>query len=243
MSYEYRHPFTVRISDCDMAGRLRPSALQREVLEIGEVQAANFGLSRNALLAHDMCWVLYRFRAVMRAPVTYGDTLTVTTWPGAPEGPIFTRHTVVERADGAPAAEVITAWVLMSVSTRRPLRPTALPIPIPAHGRPAPLPLPGMLRLDSPVPCGARPILFCDIDVNRHLNNARSLDFALDMLDAATLDTRGVTEWQINYSAEGRPNDVLDLFTQPDGDAALAQARRQADGKTVFEARVVFGES
>lgn len=238
---EMTFDMTVRISDCDASGRYRPSVLLTNLQELGEIQAAGFGLSRADLIAHGMCWVLYRQRVVMERYPTYGETFRMTTWPGEIAGPSFQRHYVMERPDGAPVGSATTSWVLINIETRRPLRPSALPVDFPGNGeRTPPLPPPSMLRVDGAKPIATRAVTYSDLDINGHMNNTRYIDWICDTLDLDKLLEHGLADFQINYIAEARPGDVLSLDAATDGGGILTVGRR-GDGRTVFEARTVYG--
>ncbi len=241
MSAEYRTTRTVSISDCDERGRIRPSALLVLMQEVGEIHASSYGLSRARLVERGMCWVLYRQRVVMRTLPPFGEEIGVTTWPGAVEGPLFPRCFTFDSADGTHLGDAVTAWVLMDINTRRPLRPTVIDGEVPACGRPAPLPMPGMLRVTGGEPLGTRAVRYSDVDVNGHMNNTRYIDWVCDTMDYKALAARGLAEWQINYTAEALPGETLDLCAQPEGDATLFAGKRLSDGRAVFEARAVLG--
>lgn len=241
MNARYTLKTIVSISDCDPSGRPRPSSILIQMQELGEVHAASYGLSRQHLGENGMCWVLYRQRIVMDAYPTFGDEIAISTWPGTVEGPVFPRHFLFERPNGERIGRAVTAWVLMNIETRRPLRPTALPGEVPIHtGRETPLPLPGMLRLPASEPLGTRTVHYSDLDVNGHMNNTRYIDWVCDLLDYPTLSRRGLGEWQINYTAEALPGDTLALYQAEDEGGILVQGKRPSDGRTVFDARTVF---
>lgn len=242
MKHELETTYTVRISDCDVGGHFRTSTLVKELLELGEDQAALFNLDRRTLLEKGVCWVLYRQAGAIRRQLTFGDQLTAVTWPGEISGPVFPRYFALFDQQGAAIGEGVTSWVLMDVNTRRPLRPSVLPGVLPvSDARPPSMPLPGMLRMENAAPIGQRTVVYSDLDVNGHMNNARYIDWVLDTQDASAIAARGVSAWQLNYITEAKLGEVLELYAQPDGSAVLTQGKRASDGRVVFEARTVVG--
>ena len=210
--------------------------------ELSEIHAAHLGFSRSSLLENGMMWVLYRLHVVMNEYPTYGDTLVETTWPCAIEGPVFPRHFRFNRPDGTQVGKAITAWVLIDLKTRRPLRPAALPGTIPPSELPPSLPMPGMLRIAGGTPLGSRTVLYSDLDINGHMNNTRYIDWVCDTLDLSALLSGTLKEFQINYISEALPGERIDLFAQTEGNTTLTLGKR-GDGRTVFEARTVLGDS
>ncbi len=237
MRHELAMTKEVRISDCDAGRRIRLSALITDLHELGEAQAVAFGLSRNELLEKGMCWVLYRQRIVMRKLPGYGETMRVTTWPAALQGPVFPRYFVLEDETGEQIGEAVTAWILMDVATRRPLRPTAIPGVLPvSDARENPLPLPGMLRIESAQEAEKRAVKYSDVDVNGHMNNTRYIDWTADVLPFDMLLKDGLHDIQVNYISEALPGEALMLLTA-EADGGMLVTGRRADGKTVFEAK------
>lgn len=242
MNVSYTITKTVRISDCDAAGRWRVSAILIDTQELAEIHAATLGLSRAFLIEKGMCWVLYRQQVVMHRYPTFGEEVVLTTWPGKVEGPMFPRHYTITTPDGAPVGEIVTTWVLMDIHTRRPMRPSALPGTLPAdESRKASLPLPGMLRITGAAPREDRVVRYSDLDVNGHMNNTRYIDWICDLLDLQTLHARGLASLQINYISEALGAETLTLATlADDAGGLLVQGTRASDGRTVFESAVSY---
>ncbi len=242
MQTELTRALRVTISDCDADGRWRPSAVLVQMQELAEVHSAELGLSRVHLVENGVIWVLYRQRIEMDSYPTFGDEILMTTWPGAIDGPLFPRYFTIAKKDGTPIGRAATSWILMDVKTRRPMRPSALPGKVPADlSREAPMPLPGMLRVTGAAPLASRKVCYSDLDVNAHMNNTRYIDWICDALDLQTLRRRGLASWQLNYIAEGRPGETLNLAQAAGGDTILIAGTRAADGRPVFEASVTFG--
>lgn len=243
MPVELTSSIEIRISDCDARNRWRPSAILVEMQELAEKHAAVLNLPRTKLIANGMVWVLYRQRIVMHHYPTFCETVHVTTWPGPIEGPVFPRYYTLEKADGTRIGEAATSWILMDIRTRRPMRPSALPEPLPISAeREAPLPLPGMLRIANASPLMERSVRYSDLDVNGHMNNTRYIDWICDALDLDTLNERGLSQFQINYISEGRPGETLSLASAEENGAILFQGKRITDDRLVFEASVTFAD-
>lgn len=229
----------VQISDCDANGRLRPSVAQSKLLEVGEQQAGQFGVSYAELLRRDMCWVLYRQHSRFRRMPKAFQSIRATTWPGMIAGPVFPRFFVLEQ-DGERIGEAVTSWVLIQVSNRRPLRPSVLEGQLPQSPESEPLPLPGMLRIENARQVLERTVRYSDVDINGHMNNAKYLDWACDLLPFERLRERGICEWQINYTSETLPGETLALSLLEEGDAAYVQGKKTHDGRVAFEAKMMY---
>lgn len=238
MAIELYQDFSVRISDCDPTGKMRPASLLVEMQELAEAHSAQLGFSREHLIANGIVWILYRQHAVMYEYPAFGDAVRLITWPGKIEGPLFPRYFRLERANGRCLGEMVTSWVLVNIHTRRPMRPSALPGEFPANEeRTSSLALPGMLRIEDAQPAHTRAVQYSDLDVNQHMNNTRYLDWVCDLLPLDAMLKGGLERWQLNYISEAKAGENLRLLSIPQGRETLVQGKG-ADGRTVFEASV-----
>lgn len=241
MKSELTKTIIIQISDCDISGRWRPSAAQATLLGIGEENAMSLGLSYTEMLQRDMCWVLYRQQINLHQIPKALDEVKITTWPGAVEGPLFARCFILETEEGTRIGEAITSWVLINVKTRRPLRPSVLQGQLPENtDRVSPMPLPGVLRIENAQYVEERTVLYSDVDVNGHMNNARYLDWVCDILPLQTLRARGINQWQVNYIAEALPGEKLELSIREEADLCYIVGKKSVDGRTAFEAKIWY---
>lgn len=80
----------------------------------------------------------------------------------------------------------------------------------------------------------ARMPAYTDLDVNGHVNNTRYADWLCDALGAALLSRRCLARLHINYAAEIRPEQEMELRLVESGDAFYFSGTH--GGKQHFEA-------
>ncbi|MBQ8145138.1 MAG: hypothetical protein IJ042_10185, partial [Butyricicoccus sp.] len=122
---------------------------------------------------------------------------------------------------------------------RRLLRPSAVlasgSYPVIQKGTLVP---PGKLRLQADSFHHIHTVRYSDMDINRHLNNARIVELISDALDLHARDGLFVRSLQVNYTAESVAGDELALYV---GEADGTYAVRGVCGETErFEAAVIF---
>lgn len=239
MKPEFQMDVRVNDNECDPYGRWRPSAILNKTQAVADVHSEKMGYARDNLLKNDMCWVLYRLSVRMHAYPSGTDIVRVTTWPAPIAGPVFPRYFTMESPDGSKIGEIVAGYILMSVSTRRPLRPSALDTAIETNDRPAPMPLPSALHLDGAQQIGSRPVRYSDLDLNGHMNNTRYIDWVCDAVGTDALRP-GLAGWQVNYISEARPDELLTLRAKTEGSTTLIIGKRAENGKTVFESSVTL---
>ena len=236
MEGQLTQTFILRMRDCDAHGRWKRSSLLKEMQELGEDHSSVLGLSRATLIEQGMCWVLYRQVFALYEEPMLGEELSMTTWPGPIEGPLFPRYYACQRGDKL-IGEVATTWALFDIQKRRVLRPSMLPRSYAPCLRPSGLALPGAL---PGVQSGAewplaetRRVRYTDLDANGHMNNARYADWISDLLEG-----QDIRRLQINYVTEARLGDQAALHLGQDG---LIMGLRQ-DGRTIFQAQAVLAQ-
>ena len=63
-----------------------------------------------------------------------------------------------------------------------------------------------------------RKVMYSDLDVNQHMNNARYLEWACDLVDLDFYKTKYIKELSINYRKEIKPASLVDLYVGKNAD-------------------------
>ena len=171
-----RATFTVHSFDADAFGLLSAAALAGYLQEAAGRSADTLGFGMSHLNERGLAWVLARQQVVLDAPIRFGDSLTVETWPSGLDRISALRDFRLWR-DGVEVGRALTSWLVMELATRRPRRPDRI-LPPERHaqtGHVMPLP-------DAPVPALAEAALerrfqvrFADIDTNLHVLGGRPM--------------------------------------------------------------------
>lgn len=135
--------------------------------------------------------------------------------------------------------EVVSAWVLADVDSRRLLRLADIPELQGTEGENCKTrKLTKLRRPAELVLAERRPMHYSDTDINGHVNNTRYADFACD---AVGMPRPGqfLSELRLGYLAECRIGEVLEISAggAPDRPFVLGC---DAEGKARFEAELVF---
>lgn len=216
-----REPFLVHGYEVDAFGLLTAPALAGYLQEIAGHHAEELGVGMEALRARGQAWVLGRQRLQILRPVAEGERLEIETWPSGANRLAALRDFAVRREDGEVVARAVTAWFVLDLATRRPLRPDRVLDPAlhpeREHALPPPEPrLPGVGAAERE----ARfPVRYADIDRLLHVANACYVGWALEAVPEETWRTRRLASLETLYLAETR------------GGAVLSRAARAGDGE------------
>jgi acyl-ACP thioesterase len=192
---------------------------------------AELGVSMQDLLAEGRAWVLAHFRLEIDRLPDWNEEITLETWPSGLERLFATREVVFRDGNGEALAQGTSAWLVINTERRRPTRPPAALYDIETPDRPAPLStdlddLPAPDRTDCEREFTVR---YHDLDLNRHVNNVRYLEWALETLPPSILDERRCTGLALQFEAEATHGDPVRATAQTDhGEGPLRVRHRLA---------------
>ncbi len=227
--------FPIRIADCDVNNFWCPSAILTELQETATLHSAAIGCGREELLAAGLAWVVARLSLRMHRYPVSGETVTIRTFHRPNRHSFFPRFFVISDSRGEIIGEASSLWLLMDLESRQAVPPDRLPHPLPDNSdMPVPLPLPGNIPLvDAEETVTPWPVLFTDLDPNRHVNNTRYADWLCNVLGIETMSSHLLETLNIHYNTEVRPGQspVMRLYRSGDKVRLLGEV----DGNPAFE--------
>jgi medium-chain acyl-[acyl-carrier-protein] hydrolase len=239
----FTEEFSIRSFDVDCAGRLRPTALFNYFQDIAGRHADALGLGYKALQSSGNLWVLSRALVRITRLPRWEESVQLTTWPKGVDGLLFLREFSLTDQTGATLVLGTTGWLFLDAQSFKPLGAQSLPIPLPVmpqkHALDEPL---KKLKVPAALPeSHARKVLQSDIDVNKHVNNARYVDWVMDMYDVDFHAGHSLRSLQMNYLGEAHPNDVITLRSGNVGSSPqtdFVEGTREGEGGRIVQALV-----
>lgn len=242
MTFILRNTFPLPASDIDTANRVKLAALFRYMQDGASSNAADLGCGFAQMESLGIYWVLSWARTVCDRYPAHGDTITVETWPKGVHKLFSLRDFFFEDSEGRRVARATTAWVILNRETRRVMTRAALPVQFTDFpDRVALTDLPEKLPLDGAwTSVEERSILYSDIDVNGHVNNARYVDFLCDAFPVERHLREHIAALTIRYHAETRQGETLTVQLREEADPAAPSIVRavKGDGTLVVHAKV-----
>jgi len=182
MPLTHTSTFRVRHYELDPYGHVNNVMYLRYMQEAAFAASAAAGYPLERYQAMQRLWLIHETEIEYLRPLTFGDTVEVTTWV-ADFSKVRSRRMYVMRrlGDEAPAAKGYSDWVFMDTATERPAAipaelsaafwPEGQPPVIKRQPFPAPPPAPaGLFRL-------RRAVEWRDVDAAQHVNNANYLAY------------------------------------------------------------------
>jgi acyl-ACP thioesterase len=228
--------------DADCTGRLTLTSLCGFLEETAWRHANHLGFGWSETNDKGFVWVVLRLQMQIDEWPLWNQTIRVITWHRGIDKIMAYRDFLVEDMKGRVLARVVSTWLVLDMTSRRPVRPeiakdalshglteSALPhdadkLSIPANGS----------------PLAQYTVSFPDIDLNEHANHVRYPEWVMRFLPVEDLKNKKLVGFSVNYLAEAHAGDVIDLISEGDLNDLHIGGIRHSDDKQVFAAKFNF---
>ena len=239
--------FKVHSYEVDANQRATLETVCRYFQEAAWNHAEALGAGYGHLQKLNCLWVLSRLAVRIEALPSWGETLTVQTWPRAAKSVFAMRDFEIFNPSGARLIGGSSAWLVLNGGTRKPQRIDKLlshlrPI---AHRRAIPDD-PEKLDLEAQsqaVPSREVSVRWSDLDVNGHVNYGKYIGWALDGFSAEFHRTRTVKGLEANYLGETAADETLVIAGQQLSSGESYYSLTKAEGIEVCRVKIWFTDS
>ena len=237
----------MRFGAIDKSDRLKLDAVFQFFQEAAISHAENLGVGREEMARTGQVWILSRISVLADRRPNYGETVTVRTWPRGGEKLFAMRDFDIRDKDDIAAVSGRSAWLIVDMEKRRPLRPQSVMDNLPQNE--------GLNALTTEAGGAAalsersnlqktaeRQALYTDVDYNGHVNNVRYVQWIEDALDPQLLEKAEKMRLDINYMNEILGGETVELMSAPiDGENCPAfafEGRKKESAQTAFRAEL-----
>lgn len=235
----WREMRRVESFDIDAAGRLRPQALFAYLLNGAWNHASGTPYGHEELTARGLFWVLTKVQILVRRAPGWGERILLETWSKEAVRLSALRDYAVSSEQGEKLVSATTVWMILDHATGRPQRFSQAPEGFPWRaGRDE---LETSLRKVPEVTDGAPAaqfrVRYSDIDVNRHVNSARYLQWMVDSHPHDFLEASEPRAIEISFLGQALPDDEVVVHATMARNHELLSIRRAADGRELCRGR------
>lgn len=240
MSEITTYKYSVEPQDVDFTLKASVASVINYMLNVAGTDAHRKGFGVDVLQGRSFTWVLSRLAVeVERRPEQYTD-IEIDTWVNEFNRLTTTRNFRMHAGEEL-YAEGVSQWCVIDMESRsavdlnifkdiydRALVDEASPIAPP-------------LRLRGIVPqtSMSRPVVYSDIDFNRHVNTLRYVDLIFDTLPLEVIEQRDKLRIDIHFIAEALYGECLSVGSVVEGDVWQFEITSDS-GKTLCRARIEF---
>ena len=231
---------TVRLIEIDAHGTLAVGALCDFLQEAAGNHAGALGVAVWHLQERHLTWVLSRLRLRIDRLPSAGERLEVRTWPTGAERLFALRDFEVLDAQGRRIAAAVSAWLILDISARRPVRIQSVFDP-PGIGEASRSldagteKLPALEGADRETPVIVR---LSDLDANLHANNARIAEWIVEGVGRDAWQGSLLRGLDVDFMAEAMHGDTIVSRSRADGEGGhLHSLVRGGDGREIARGR------
>ncbi len=246
MNTSFKKEFQVRMNDVDRFDRLKVSTMLLYIQQISGLHSDSFSLTYDALAQKGIFWAVIRHKVqVTRLPLK-DEIITLETWPMPTTRVAYPRATVAYDAEGKELFRSTCLWILMDLKERSMLLPNNSGVLVEGTIRGDELSSPKSLMPKDLEQQIDRKVVFSDLDLNGHMNNARYLDWVQDLLPADYHRDHPVRELTVCYINEALEAQTLQQHWSLDDQGLLqVDIHRQKDTDAedhdrIFAAKVQY---
>lgn len=205
----YYEIYNIKEYECDCKGLLKVSQMLRLMQQTSSAQLEQLGIGYKKLLAENMVFLMSALEITINKRPSYMENITVSTCPLESKGARFFRYNSFSAENGEILAEAVTSWLLVNPNSRKIYRPNQFPYTL----------VTGKLEDDSFIKLrmpkleqySTRKVVYSDIDVNGHINNARYADIALDCIPYGVVKNNEVKSLNLQFKQECMPGENMEL--------------------------------
>jgi len=243
----WQETIPVRFGAIDKSDRLTLNAVFQFFQEAAISHAENLGCGREDMARTGQVWILSRISVLVDRRPKYRETVTVRSWPRGGEKLFAMRDFDIRDSGDIPAVSARSAWIIVDIAKRRPLRPQSVMDNLPQNeGLDALPPQAGgaaaLAERSNLQKAAERKALYTDVDYNGHVNNVRYVQWIEDTLDPQLLERAEKIRLDVNYTNEILGGEVVEILSAPiegENTAAFAfEGRKKESGQTAFRAEL-----
>lgn len=239
----WREKFQVRSFDVGLNAVMRMSNLCGFMQEAAGRHANHLDVGHHFMQQSGKVWVLSRIYLSINQLPAWGQEFFVETWPLGTERIFYRRDYQID--DGNSVMLSATSyWILLDLNTRKPsFVPLDEEVLKHNQGRYSmPMPSETFRNVVSDV-YQIHQVRYSDLDQNKHVNNARYVEWIFNVLNQDLLEKTTPSYFAIEYKHEAKAGDVIELRTSriDEKKPAFAVEGRFADSNQVsFRSKIVF---
>jgi len=243
----WQESFPVRFGAVDKSDRLTLDTIFNYFQEAAICHADNIGVGREDMSGQ--AWILSRMSVLVNRRPNYRENIIIRTWPRGFEKLFAIRNYQIKDKDGVPVVSARSAWLIVDIEKRRPLRPQSLPAELPLNeGLDALTPedkgAAALAERNDLIKAAERKALYSDLDFNGHVNNIRYINWIEDSIEPRLLENADKMRLDINYISEILSGEVIELYSSDDekniseSRAFAFEGRKKEGGQTAFRAEL-----
>jgi medium-chain acyl-[acyl-carrier-protein] hydrolase len=237
----WKESFNVHTYEVDALGRLSLPLLGSLLQEAASRHAMHLGWGYQSLIMKDCIWVLTALKIQLDQDLRWNDRVIIRTWPSGRNKFFYFRDFTIENQNRVIFGNATTNWMIIDRKSRRPARPE-----IPEtfdyatmknlfDSQPHKWPVIETLIVQEVIQ-----VRFDDLDINRHVNNIRYLDWMMRSIASDFRKRHRLKCFEIHFLSEATEQNEIGICLQQNGTELQHLLKQMQTGKAVSQAKSVW---
>ncbi|MFO7666125.1 MAG: thioesterase [Desulfobacterales bacterium] len=225
--------------DADALGRLRLQTLFAFLLNSAWNHTSGTSFGYEAMSERNLIWVLIKMQILIKRLPKWCERITITTWgKGTVRLYALRDFTIVSEA-GEKLVSATSSWMILDRTSGWPKRfdKNSESFPWQPGKDEIETNLKKVQELNGGMELARFRVVFSDIDINRHVNSTKYLQWMIDSHSYEHLEATEIRDIELSFLSEALPNEEVAVFSEKTDNHELCSVRRVGDGKEFCRAR------
>lgn len=208
----YTEHYEVSSHDVDINNYIKPSLLQRYMIETADHQMRDRRPTYYELFMDGKAFILTRISIEVYGQIRKYDKLDVQTWRCPEKGATFTRCFAVMRSEEV-MAKGYSVWAVVNHRTGKLCKASEVDLSSYEIEEPHPMNIPNRFRLPKELDfekVGEKTVLYSDVDINLHMNNTMYPDMLWNLIPG--IRDKAVTSVNLRFQKEAPLGADIEIY-------------------------------
>lgn len=239
---KYQEQLSIKSYQTNQYGQASIASLFNILIEAAWAHAQVMDWGYDSLKSNNLFWVLSRIYFHVEKYPAWQDKITLSTWSAGTDGIYAYREYIVENEQGEILFRASTAWLILDMETHKIFRLSDFRATFPKRIEAKACRSPKRIKPDvHSEELNFYPVLFSELDINKHFNSVKYLERVLDDFGIDFLNNHEPTELEVNYLKEGQDGDQIAVTrTQISENEYLNCLVRESDGADLCVMRILW---
>jgi medium-chain acyl-[acyl-carrier-protein] hydrolase len=241
----WKDTYNVKVYEADAKGRANVTALANYLQNSAWNHYNEVEKALGELLPPGCIWLMTRLEIQIYSMPKWAGDVCVETWSRGIEKLMAFRDYIIYGEDGKTAAKATASWVVVDVEKRRIQKLDGLSKKWPSNSEKSALRKSAdrIQELKNIVEGRFFSVKYSDLDLNRHVNNVKYIQWIMDGYEMAFIEGNEIEKFEINFLGEANYGDDLAVNAEKISDAPLVFLHniiRKNDAKEICRARISY---